>query len=547
VQRTGGFLTVGLAQIDAVVGDIEGNARRVIAEAGELESRYGARLVVFPELCLLGYPPDDLLLRPDLPGRIDSATDRIASALATSGVAVLVGLPLFEDGTCYNAAALLDGGERVAVVRKRCLPNYGVFDEKRYFSAGAEAVTATIDGHTVGLMICEDIWQPGPARDLAAAGAELIVSPNASPYHAEKSEERRAVARRRVEETGCPLIYVNQIGGQDDLVFDGDSFAIDADGREVVRLPQFTEDATAVAWLPDAGLQPAEPVSPALRPISQPEAIYRALTLAVRDYVNKNGFQGVFVGLSGGIDSALVLAVAADALGPERVTAVRMPSRYTARMSLDDAEAEAERLGVRCETLSIEPAYEAFLDILAGPFEGLAKDTTEENIQARCRGLLLMALANKHNAIVLATGNKSEMAVGYATLYGDMAGGFAPLKDVNKTRVYALARWRNEQSPAIPERVLTREPSAELAADQADSDSLPPYDVLDPILEALVERDESVEAIAAAGYEPDTVRRVARMLVKSEYKRRQAAPGPKVSPRAFGRERRYPITSRYSM
>ncbi len=547
MQQTDCSLKIGLAQVDAVVGDIEGNARRVVAGARDLGARYGARLVVFPELCLLGYPPDDLLLRPDLPGRIDTAVARIAADLQASGVAVLVGLPLFEQGTCYNGGVLLDAGERVAVVRKRCLPNYGVFDEKRYFSAGDSAVTAAIDGHTVGLMICEDIWQPEPAADLAAAGAGLIVCPNASPYHCDKAAERLAVARRRVHETGCPLIYVNQIGGQDDLVFDGDSFAIDADGHEAIHLPAFVEADAALSWRVGSRLQAVEPVSPSPQPMPQTESIYRALTLGLRDYVIKNGFEGVFVGLSGGIDSALVLAVAADALGPERVTAVRMPSRYTARMSLDDAVEEAELLGVRCETLSIEPAYEAFLEILSGPFEGMAADTTEENIQARSRGLLLMALANKHNAIVLATGNKSEMAVGYATLYGDMAGGFAPLKDVSKTRVYALARWRNGQSPAIPERVLTREPSAELAADQADSDSLPPYDMLDPILEALVERDESVEDIAAAGFEPETVRRVARMLVKSEYKRRQAAPGPKVSPRAFGRERRYPITSRYSM
>ena len=547
MQQTHGSLKIGMAQVDAVVGDIEGNAHRLIAGARRLKARYGARLVVFPELCLLGYPPDDLLLRPDLPVRIDVAVDRIAVELEGNGIAVLVGLPLFEDGTCYNAAVLLDGGERVAVVRKRCLPNYGVFDEKRYFSAGDEAVTAMIEGHTVGLMICEDIWQPEPAGDLAAAGAELIVCPNASPYHCDKPAERLTVAGRRVSETGCSLLYVNQLGGQDDLVFDGDSFAIDAGGHETVHLPSFVEADAAVAWSSATGLCAVEPLPAAPEPYAQAGSIYRALTLALHDYVTRNGFEGVFVGLSGGIDSGLVLAVAADALGPERVTAVRMPSRYTAQMSLDDAAEEADLLGVRCETLSIEPAYEAFLDILAEPFGGMAADTTEENIQARSRGLLLMALANKHNAIVLATGNKSEMAVGYATLYGDMAGGFAPLKDVSKTRVYALARWRNGWSPAIPERVLTREPSAELAADQADSDSLPPYDVLDPILEALVERDESVEDIAAAGFEPETVRRVARMLVKSEYKRRQAAPGPKVSPRAFGRERRYPITSRYTM
>lgn len=534
-----GSLIIGLAQIDAVVGDIEGNARRAAETVRTAAARHGARLVVLPELCLLGYPPDDLLLRPDLPARIDAAVAGLAEALGDSGVAALVGLPLFEDDRCFNAAVLIDGGSVIATVRKRCLPNYGVFDEKRYFEAGREPVVAELDGHRLGLMICEDIWSSGPADDLAAAGADVIICPNASPYHCDKPGERLRVARERVSSTGCPLVYVNQVGGQDDLVFDGDSFALAADGRELARLARFVEADGAV----DAAAVATGEVAAAGD--DRAAGIYRALELAVRDYVAKNGFNGVFVGLSGGIDSALTLAIAADALGPERVTAVRMPSRHTAPMSLEDAEAEAQALGVACTTLAIESAYEAFLDTLAPVFAGRETDTTEENIQARCRGVLLMALANKHNAIVLATGNKSELAVGYSTLYGDMVGGFAPLKDVSKTRVYALARWRNDRSPVIPERVIEREPSAELAADQADSDTLPPYDVLDPILEALVERDESVESIAAAGFEPETVRRVATMLVRSEYKRRQSAPGPKISPRAFGRERRYPITSRY--
>ncbi len=537
-------LSVGLVQVDAVVGDIEGNAQRASDTALACARRHGARVVALPELCLLGYPPDDLLLRPDLPARIDAAVAGIAERLAGTGVAVLVGVPLFEGERCFNAAMLIDGGAVVATVRKRCLPNYGVFDEKRYFAPGHEAVVVDVDGHGVGLMICEDIWSPGPADELAAAGAQLILCPNASPYHCDKAAERLRVARERVASTGCPLVYVNQVGGQDDLVFDGDSFALDAEGRERIRLPAFTE-ADGVFAAGDPG--PRETGSAASPPegAARTESIYRALELAVRDYVAKNGFDGVFVGLSGGIDSALTLAVAADALGADRVTAVRMPSRHTAPMSLEDAQAQAQALGVACTTLGIEPAYAALLETLEPVFAGREPDVTEENIQARCRGVLLMALANKHNAIVLSTGNKSELAVGYSTLYGDMVGGFAPLKDVSKTRVYTLARWRNARSVVIPERVLEREPSAELAADQADSDTLPPYDVLDPILEGLVERDESVEAIAAGGYDVETVRRVATMLVRSEYKRRQSAPGPKISPRAFGRERRYPITSRY--
>ena len=539
-------LSIGLVQIDTVVGDIEGNAERALAVTQGCSRRHGVRLVVLPELALLGYPPDDLLLRPDLPGRVEAALTQLRTGLADAGVALLVGLPLFEGGVCYNAAVLLDAGQTRAIVRKRCLPNYGVFDEKRYFAAGREAVVAELDGWRLGLMICEDIWSERPVADLAAAGAQAIVCPNASPYHSDKADERLTVARQRATAAACPLVYVNQIGGQDDLVFDGDSFVLDGGGRECLRLPQFEESEGVVAVSARGGARAQ--VSPGGVEAREPDAeIYAALTLAVRDYVDKNGFDGVYVGLSGGIDSALTLAVAVDALGPARVTAVRMPSRHTAQMSLDDAATEAASLGVDSLTLPIEGPYAAFLETLAPAFAGLDADTTEENIQARCRGVLLMALANKARAIVLSTGNKSELAVGYATLYGDMAGGFAPLKDVSKTRVYALARWRNRRTPVIPERVLTREPSAELAADQADSDSLPPYAELDPILEGLVERDASVESLTAAGHDAETVRRVAAMLVASEYKRRQSAPGPKVSPRAFGRERRYPITSRYRL
>ena len=538
-------MQITLAQIDVVVGDIAGNVRRC-RQAIARAANTGSRLVVCPELCLLGYPPDDLLLRPDLHERLQAGLDELMEAARDSGVALIVGAPALDDGRLRNSAWILDGGRALGRADKRCLPNYGVFDEKRYFEPGANPCVVEVDGRRIGVMVCEDMWDAAPARDLAAAGAEVMISLNASPYHWGKREDRRRIAATRVHETGLPLIYVNQVGGQDDLVFDGESFALAADGTEVVGLPPFTEADARVVLEAGTDLRAATGEVVPAAALGEAESIYRALTLGVRDYVGKNGFPGVVVGLSGGIDSALTLAVAVDALGPEAVTAVMMPSRYTAEMSLDDAAAEARALGVQYHVLSIESAFEAFNETLADVFAGHGRDVTEENLQARSRGVLVMALANKFNALVLATGNKSEMAVGYATLYGDMCGGFAPLKDVDKTRVYRLARWRNTQGEVIPERVITRAPSAELAEDQADSDSLPPYEVLDPILEALVERDEAVEDLVARGFAEADVRHVARLLVRSEYKRRQAAPGPKVSPRAFGRERRYPITSRYS-
>lgn len=537
-------MPITLAQIDAVVGDIDGNLERARAAVGRAAEQ-GRGLVVMPELMLLGYPPDDLLLRPDLRTRIESAVAALAAAAAQADMAVVVGAPAWTAQGVFNAAWVLDGGEVAACAHKRCLPNYGVFDEKRYFQAGSAPCVVEIDGRRIGVMVCEDIWDPAPAADLAAAGAEVLVSPNASPYHWGKREDRRAVAARRATETGLGLVYVNQVGGQDDLVFDGESFAVGADGNEVAGLPAFVEADGCVRLLADGRVLAGDTALPASPPLAEAESIYRALQLAVHDYIGKNGFPGVVVGLSGGIDSAVTLALAVDALGPEAVTAVMMPSRYTATMSLEDAAAEAEALGVAYHVLPIEEVVAAFSATLAEPFAGHDADVTEENLQARSRGVLLMALANKFNRLVLATGNKSEMAVGYATLYGDMAGGFAPLKDVDKTRVYRLARWRNQQSPVIPERVIERPPSAELAEDQADSDSLPDYAVLDPILEALVEHDEAVEAIVARGFAEADVRQVARLLVGSEYKRRQAAPGPKISRRAFGRERRYPITSRF--
>ncbi|MDX1610570.1 MAG: NAD+ synthase [Halofilum sp. (in: g-proteobacteria)] len=537
-------IDIALLQINPVMGDIDGNARRVAEAVERLRASAPFRVALLSELVLVGYPPDDLVLRPDLPELVERALAWLAARLATSGVAVVVGAPVATADGLQNAAVVLDGGERLSSVGKRCLPNYGVFDEKRHFSPGEVAGTVTIDGRRLGILVCEDLWSPEPAADLRAAGAEVLLCPNASPFHRQKPALRRTVAAQRCAETGLPVIYVNQFGGQDDLVFDGDSFALDAGGGEVLRLPA-CEAASGVVRLQSDGRLAARGAAPAPPPADETGAVYGALRLAVADYIDKNGFAGVFVGLSGGIDSALTLALAVDALGPERVTAVLMPSRHTAPMSLEDAAAEADTLGVQRLTLPIEGPYAAFLDCLAEPFSDREPDVTEENLQARCRGVLLMALSNKYNRLVLSTGNKSEMAVGYATLYGDMAGGFAPLKDVPKTLVYELARWRNRQSHVIPTRTLERPPSAELAPDQLDTDNLPPYEELDPILEALVERDDRVEDIVAAGHDEETVRRVARMLVRSEYKRRQAAPGPKVTARAFGRERRYPITSRY--
>lgn len=539
-----GTVDIALIQFNPVMGDIDGNARRIAAEVERLRAHTPFRVALLPELVLIGYPPDDLVLRPDLPELVESALDWLAQRFSDSGVALVVGAPVATQAGLQNAAVVIDGGKRLITVAKRCLPNYGVFDEKRHFVAGEQPGLVTIDGCILGILVCEDLWFPEPAGDLRTGGAEIMLSPNASPFHRTKAAQRQEIARQRARETGLPVVYVNEVGGQDDLVFDGDSFVLDGEGETVLRLPACVSAGGVIRLQPDGTVMPVTDSVPDRWP-GEAEAVYRAIELAIADYIGKNGFEGVLVGLSGGIDSALTLALAVDALGPERVTAVLMPSRHTARMSIDDAIAEAENLDVRHLVLPIEAPYQAFIDALAEPFAGLPQDVTEENLQARCRGVLLMALSNKHNALVLATGNKSEMAVGYATLYGDMAGGFAPLKDVPKTLVYELARWRNEQSAVIPERVIERPPSAELAPDQVDTDNLPPYEELDPILEALVERDDPVEDIVAAGHDEETVRRVARMLVRSEYKRRQAAPGPKVTARAFGRERRYPITSRY--
>ncbi|HEY0916446.1 MAG TPA: NAD+ synthase [Solimonas sp.] len=531
-------LKFALAQLNLWVGDVEGNVEKIIAASARARDELGADLVACPELSLLGYPPDDLLLRSAMPRVIEEGVNRLLAEVR--GITLVVGLPEYADGLIYNAAYVIRDGVIQQRYRKQQLPNYGVFDERRHFRPGHAPCVFELGGRRIGLTICEDIWLTQPAAQARDAGAELLININASPYHAGKTGERRRVLDQRVAETGLPILYVNCVGGQDDVVFDGDSMVLRADGSLAFEAPLFEEGVYAVTL--DGGRFEQAPRRPDL-PLE--EVVYEALVQSVRDYVNRNGFPGALIGLSGGIDSALVAAIAVDALGPERVWGVSMPSRYTMDMSNDDARIQAQTMGIRYSVLPIEPAFKAFNETLAETFAGKPADLTEENLQSRSRGILLMALSNKFGNVVLTTGNKSEMAVGYATLYGDMCGGFAPIKDVYKTLVFRLASWRNTRSPVIPERVITRPPSAELRPDQKDSDSLPPYEVLDPILEAYVERQLSIPEIVALGFEEATVKRVASLVRRSEYKRRQAPPGPKVTRCAFGRERRYPLTAVY--
>lgn len=529
-------LRVVMAQINLLVGDVHGNTSLILDAARRAQDEFRADAIVFPELALTGYPPEDLLLRPELYERVVRALERIREAKL--GIDIVVGYPALDGGRHYNAASVIRNGSVIATYHKQCLPNYAVFDEKRYFTPGTESVVFDLKGVPTGLTICEDIWEPGPAADAVKQGARLLLNLNASPYHMTKWRQREETVIRRSRETGVPVIYVNLVGGQDELVFDGDSFVVNGEGVVTQRAPAFEAGLVAV------DLHDGVPVAAERAPeLADDESVYRAIVLGVRDYVDKNGFPGVVLGLSGGIDSALTLAIAVDALGPERVEAVMMPSAYTRDISVEDAKVEAEKLGVHYTVIPIAPVFEAFRGALEDRFRGLPVDVTEENLQARIRGTLLMAISNKSGAMVLTTGNKSEMAVGYATLYGDMVGGFGAIKDVPKTLVYRLARYRNAISEVIPTRVLTRAPSAELAPDQEDTDSLPPYEILDPILERYVEHDASVEDIVAAGFDEAIVRRVVRMVDRNEYKRRQAAPGVRVTPRAFGRDRRYPITS----
>ena len=535
-------LRIALAQLNLFVGDVGGNAQRVIDTAAEARDRLQADLVLFPELALSGYPPEDLLFHKGMRRQVAAAMERVRSEV--QGVSVMVGYPDYTEDSIYNAAALVRDGQVVANYHKQELPNYSVFDEKRYFKPGQESRVVEMKGIRVGLLICEDVWEPKPARAVHAAGAQLLVVINGSPYSLQYQRRREDIVRARIKDTGLLVVYVNQIGGQDELIFDGGSFVMNAAGEIVQRAPPFKEELYAVDIdLIDGKAVPRRGhIEPEL---SKEASVYNALVLGVRDYVSKHRFPGVVLGLSGGIDSALTLAIAVDALGAERVHAVMMPSRYTSQMSLDDAALEARTLGVRYDVISIEGMFEAALGALKDVFAGRAPDTTEENIQARCRGLLLMAISNKTGRMVLTTGNKSEMAVGYATLYGDMAGGFAPIKDCSKMLVYRLAHYRNSIGQAIPPRVIERAPSAELRHEQKDSDSLPPYDVLDPILELFIEDNLSVDEISARGFDRATVGRVLEMVKRNEYKRRQAPPGVRISDRAFGRDWRYPITSGY--
>jgi NAD+ synthase (glutamine-hydrolysing) len=535
-------LRIALAQLNLFVGDVAGNAQRVIDASADARDRLRADLVLMPELSLSGYPPEDLLFHNGMRKQVDLALKRVCAEVR--GVTVMVGYPEYADGGIYNSAALIRDGAKLANHRKQELPNYKVFDEKRYFKHGESATVVEIKGIRVGLLVCEDVWEPKPAKMALAAGAQLLVVINGSPYSLNYQQRREAVVRQRVQETGLPVVYVNLLGGQDELVFDGGSFAMNAAGEVVQRVTAFEEEIAAV----DVDLidGKAVPRPARIEPLLAEEAsVYGALVMGVRDYVSKHGFPGIVLGLSGGVDSALTLAIAVDALGADRVQAVMMPSRYTSQMSLDDAALQARTLGVRYDIISIEGLFAAALDALKEVFAGRDPDTTEENIQARSRGLLLMALSNKTRRMLLTTGNKSEMAVGYATLYGDMNGGFAPIKDCSKMLVYRLANYRNTLSPAIPQRVIDRPPSAELRPDQKDSDSLPPYEILDAILELFIEDDLSVDDITARGFDRATVGRVLDLVKRNEYKRRQAPPGVRISDRAFGRDWRYPITSGY--
>lgn len=533
-------LTIALAQVNTLVGDIPGNTQKVISFAQRAHHELNADAVIFPELTLTGYPPEDLLLRPSLDLRVERALQELIDARLP--LALVVGYPKRVDGKLYNMAGVIRDGQLVAEYAKQRLPNYQVFDEKRYFAEGDEACVFDLKGIPTALTVCEDIWHAGPMAQAKAAGAQLMLNLNASPYHQGKQLEREAIVAMRAQEGGMPVVYVNLVGGQDELVFDGGSVVVDASGQTRFRAPAYDEGLYV------AQVAPAQVVQQALAPVmSNHESVYGALVLGMRDYVNKNRFKGVVLGLSGGIDSALTLAMAVDALGADRVEAVMMPFLYTSDLSKDDAAEQARRMGVKYSSISIEPMYEAFMAQLANEFIGTKRDTTEENLQARCRGVLLMAISNKKGYLVLTTGNKSEMAVGYSTLYGDMAGGFDALKDVPKTLVFALASYRNTLGEVIPETVITRPPSAELAPDQKDEDSLPPYEILDQILYWYVEQDLSAEAIIAKGFARDQVERAVRLVDVNEYKRRQAPVGIRISERGFGRDRRYPITSGWKM
>ncbi|WP_374594382.1 NAD+ synthase [Sphingosinicella sp.] len=543
-------LQIAFAQLNQTMGDLRGNADAMLAARARQPE---ADLIVTCELSLIGYPPEDLVLKPSLVRAAEAELQRMAEATADGGPAMLVGSVLLEDGKLYNAMALLDGGKIAAWTRKHELPNYGVFDEKRVFVPGPLPGPLAFRGVRFGVPICEDIWFPDVCECLAETGAEILLVPNGSPYELDKDDKRLSLAAMRVAETGLPLAYLNRVGGQDEIVFDGASFVMNADRRIAVQFPDWEERVTLTTWFRTAkGWVCEEGHKHRLDPY--PEDIYHAMQIGLADYVNRNRFPGVVLGLSGGIDSALSAAVAVDALGADRVWCVMMPSRFTSQDSLEDAAECARMLGCRLDTIAITPAMEAFDAMLAPVFEGKARDITEENIQSRIRGVTLMALSNKFGHMLLTTGNKSEMSVGYATIYGDMAGGYSVLKDAYKTTVFALSRWRNANrpklalgpnGPVMPERVITKPPTAELRENQKDQDSLPPYEILDPILHGLVEEELSVADIVARGFDRDTVIRIERLLYVAEYKRRQSPPGVKIGVRNFGRDRRYPITNAF--
>ena len=541
---------IALAQLNPVMGDIAGNLAKARAARAQVTD---ADVILFSELFIVGYSPEDLVLKPALQQDARAAVEELAKETA-SGPAILMGTPWVDGGKLYNAVALLEGGKVAGLTFKHDLPNYGVFDEKRVFAAGPLPKPMAVRGVSLGVPICEDIWAQDVTAALAQLGAEILCVPNGSPFEAGKEDVRLKLAAARVQETGLPLLYLNQLGGQDEVVYDGASFALNADQSIAVSMPGWEESVIVTEWT--RGTDGKWACAPGEKFVAEDRSsqVYHAMMLGLRDYVNKNRFPGVVLGLSGGIDSAISAAVAVDALGAGRVRCVMLPSRYTSRDSLEDADACARMLGVAYETIEIERAVAALGETLAAPFAGTKTDTTEENIQSRLRGVILMAISNKFGPMVLTTGNKSEMSVGYATLYGDMCGGYNVLKDIYKTEVFRLSHWRNQNSPAgalgpqgrvIPERIIEKPPTAELRANQTDQDSLPPYDILDGILECLVEKECSFEETLAKGYDPATIKRIEHLLYISEYKRRQAPPGVKISPRNFGRDRRYPITNAF--
>jgi len=533
-----------MAQLNLVVGDVDGNTSRIVAAAHEARDRHRADIVMLPELAVSGYPPEDLLFHSGMRQQVANSLERLKQEVR--GITLIAGYPEYADTRIFNSAIVIRDGVVLANHRKACLPNYRVFDEKRYFTPGTQPTVVEINGVKAGVLVCEDVWDTEPARQAREAGAQVLLVINASPYEVDKQSQREhQVVRERIQESGVPVVFCNLVGGQDELVFDGNSFVMDARGIVTQRAPAFTEGLYVVDLSLDA-MGKVLPIPSDIVPLQgQEESVYGALVQGTRDYVTKHRFPGVVMGLSGGVDSALTLVIAVDALGADHVHSVAMPSRYTSQMSRDDAALQAKILHVKHSEISIEGMFEATLAALKDEFAGRKPDTAEENIQARCRGVLLMGISNKTGKMLLTTGNKSEMAVGYATLYGDMNGGFAPIKDCSKLLVYRLCRWRNAQSEVIPARVIERPPSAELRFDQKDSDSLPPYEVLDPILEAFIEEDLSVDQITARGYDRATVGRILDMVKRNEYKRRQAPPGVRVSGRAFGRDWRYPITSGY--